>query len=267
MKTGQISAVQDIYFPSASTLTPTEHLLLAAIEKCFAEIPVGGVTARTPGADKLEMAVRNQANLLEDGLLALLPPSRDVVICDHTSEHDAVRSQIRPFKNSLRNRSLFRGWLEAIHRGLATRGPSWRTTEMRTNEDGGVPVKYYAPSKINYALESLRTYICAEKYNGHPALTAIVAYNVLLQIHPFMDGNGRVARILFNMILNDNLSILRYIPLKFPSSSVNSSLALKLNRTRIERNYEHLMKYILGSLNCAKEMYLQSQFEESEFFQ
>ncbi|MDO8575610.1 MAG: Fic family protein [bacterium] len=40
--------------------------------------------------------------------------------------------------------------------------------------------------------------------NDHPVLTAIEAHYRLVSIHPFVDGNGRTARLLLNLILLQN---------------------------------------------------------------
>jgi Fic family protein len=67
-----------------------------------------------------------------------------------------------------------------------------------------------ALSSLHNALRPLRA--------AHPLVAAVVALVVLLAVHPFLDGNGRVSRIAFNALISP-LSLpqalqTRFIPLK-----------------------------------------------------
>lgn len=62
------------------------------------------------------------------------------------------------------------------------------------------------PAKMNELVNWLNNHIAPpkpkrHKYNLHPLLIATAFHWQFIQIHPFGDGNGRMARILMNLIL------------------------------------------------------------------
>lgn len=68
-------------------------------------------------------------------------------------------------------------------------------------------IHYYSePVAVPEEMEKLVELINASKY--HPVELAARAHHRLVSIHPFDDGNGRVARLLMNLILMQNA----YIP-------------------------------------------------------
>ncbi len=64
------------------------------------------------------------------------------------------------------------------------------------------------PAKMNDLIEWYRTakkhYEQNKKSNYHPLITAALFHYKFISIHPFDDGNGRLARILMNLILMKN---------------------------------------------------------------
>lgn len=70
-------------------------------------------------------------------------------------------------------------------------------------EDGTIH-HYLDPIKINPEMEDLFKWINAQIYGKkpqHPVIVASIAHYNISRIHPFVDGNGRCARILMNLIL------------------------------------------------------------------
>jgi len=58
-----------------------------------------------------------------------------------------------------------------------------------------------APEKLNMLMESLMKKISLYRENEHPVVAAAKAHLDFVFIHPFVDGNGRIARLLMNLIL------------------------------------------------------------------
>lgn len=56
------------------------------------------------------------------------------------------------------------------------------------------------PRKVHDLMQSFGEWM-SENSNDHPALFAAEAHYRLVSIHPFVDGNGRTARLLMNLIL------------------------------------------------------------------
>lgn len=59
------------------------------------------------------------------------------------------------------------------------------------------------PAHLPYLLDQLITYITEAA--DHPAIAAAKAHFMFEKIHPFIDGNGRVGRLLASMILKNGL--------------------------------------------------------------
>jgi Fic family protein len=78
----------------------------------------------------------------------------------------------------------------------------YRTTEVHIVGSRYVPVE---PQYVDAQMHDLGNWIHgvtgAQEPIGHPLVLAAVAHAWLVKIHPFVDGNGRTARLLMNLIL------------------------------------------------------------------
>lgn len=96
----------------------------------------------------------------------------------------------------------------AIHR-IILRGiddpnaGSYRAYDVYVNKGGGEKHMFPAPSKIENLMDNFYLWL-KENKNMHPVLLASEAHYRLVSIHPFIDGNGRCARLLMNLILIQN---------------------------------------------------------------
>ena len=63
--------------------------------------------------------------------------------------------------------------------------------------------KFPEPSKVKILMDNFYLWL-KENKNMHPVLLATEAHYRLVSIHPFIDGNGRCARLLMNLILIQN---------------------------------------------------------------
>jgi Fic family protein len=93
----------------------------------------------------------------------------------------------------------------AIHR-LILRGiddsnaGSYRAYDVYVNKGGGEKHMFPAPNKIENLMDNFYLWL-KENKNMHPVLLATEAHYRLVSIHPFIDGNGRCARLIMNLIL------------------------------------------------------------------
>jgi Fic family protein len=62
-------------------------------------------------------------------------------------------------------------------------------------------VLFAMPDEIEELMMRLVTWIGERQDIDHPLLLASTVHHVLVRIHPFLDGNGRTARLLSNLIL------------------------------------------------------------------
>ena len=72
----------------------------------------------------------------------------------------------------------------------------WRKIEVRI---AGSDLKLPDPLKIPELMQDFISWL--HKVDYHPALVAIDVHYKFVAIHPFVDGNGRVARLLMNLLL------------------------------------------------------------------
>ncbi|MDR1037527.1 MAG: Fic family protein [Deltaproteobacteria bacterium] len=66
---------------------------------------------------------------------------------------------------------------------------------------GGSSVVPPYPEKLNMAMEDFSETFARLKETYHPVLLAAFAHLRFVQIHPFIDGNGRTSRLLMNLVL------------------------------------------------------------------
>jgi Fic family protein len=85
---------------------------------------------------------------------------------------------------------------EAVTKGLLTDAGKYRTTNVRIAGSLISPPDY---SKIVSLMDEFVKQ--AKKETTHPIRTAAFLHHELSRIHPFVDGNGRVARLLTNLYL------------------------------------------------------------------
>ena len=88
---------------------------------------------------------------------------------------------------------------ELVTRGILKDAGKYRTTNIRIAGLETTPPDYNELPKI------LDEYIKnIEKLKLHPVKKAALIHHELVRIHPFIDGNGRVARLLTNLFLMKN---------------------------------------------------------------
>ncbi|MBD3231922.1 Fic family protein [Candidatus Dependentiae bacterium] len=73
---------------------------------------------------------------------------------------------------------------------------TWRKVEVKSL---GSDTKLPDPIKIPDLMQEFINWL--HQTNIHPALVAIDVHYKLVKIHPFIDGNGRIARLLMNLLL------------------------------------------------------------------
>jgi len=109
-----------------------------------------------------------------------------------------------------------------LYRYMAQRGGQWKTTQneiIERSPDGGTRVRFTPtpPHLVTAQIEDLANLYTAARDSGRqdPLVLVPLAMLDFLCIHPFTDGNGRVARLLTLMLLyHFNYDVGRYISLE-----------------------------------------------------
>src|SRR3989338_1330202 len=70
------------------------------------------------------------------------------------------------------------------------------------------------PVHVKERMRSLMTWYRENKDTLHPFILASVVHQQFVMIHPFQDGNGRVARLIFNLLISRD-----YFPVTFEADS------------------------------------------------
>ncbi|HEY0312314.1 MAG TPA: Fic family protein [Allosphingosinicella sp.] len=81
-----------------------------------------------------------------------------------------------------------------------------------------------------------------------PAFAAAAAMTVAAAIHPFMNGNGRMSRILFNQMLQESGLTRSYLPLYEIGLVTGGAWLLALRRAQQQGDWEHMMRYLAQSV-------------------
>ncbi|HEX5183783.1 MAG TPA: Fic family protein [Allosphingosinicella sp.] len=103
------------------------------------------------------------------------------------------------------------GWVEHVS-GLA-KGEPLREDAATTLPDAyGAIAIYPDASNILPVLAQLSQFV-RQFGEGDPLAAAIVASSLFLNLHPLVDGNGRVTRVAFNFIVQRALNIDFFLPL------------------------------------------------------
>ncbi len=100
------------------------------------------------------------------------------------------------------------------------------------------------PEEVPNEMASLLTWYTKNKKKLHPLIISAYFHSAFETIHPFIDGNGRVGRLLMNFILHKN----KYPMINIPNKKKHIYY-LALESSQIRGNLRPLVKFLFGLLN------------------
>ena len=136
--------------------------------------------------------------ILSGNLLTNLSPKDCKEVLGHSASYDFMLSlssqkELTITKeNILKLHALIYGEIESQHAG------TMRTTAVVPIESN---YKVPSPDELEHLMNHLVDQLDSSKYALHPIELAALAHKRLLDIYPFLYGNGQVARLLMNLIL------------------------------------------------------------------
>ena len=138
------------------------------------------------------------AVVLEKGLTVGGKPLKDhVEATNHAGALDYIRDLVRGAPNQL-DESVILSIHDLVLRGVDDRNAGrYRDVPVRIS---GSTVVLPNPRKVPVLMATFIAWL-ADAGRLHPAALACEAHYRLVSIHPFVDGNGRTARLLMNLIL------------------------------------------------------------------
>lgn len=144
-----------------------------------------------------------------------------------------------------RGPDAFSSFLLDIHRGLLGHTGGFRTRSIYSTPDArGASVHYPAPSLVETRLVEIFDHWASHR-RSHPGFAAVVAMTALMNLHPFADGNGRVARVLFHWTLGLPGGDRPYLPIHELSLMSGCGYLLRLRQAQYLADWTLLFEYLL----------------------
>lgn len=204
----------DLYQSTINELRPFEGEMLKQI-KSFYRV---GLTWTSNALEGNSLTESETKVLIEDGLTVGGKPLRDIFeVVEHAKAYDYIftlleNKEIREV-DILYLHKLFYQNIEEEFAGryrdipVFISGSNYPVTKVEN---------------IQSEIEDLCKWISTERKNFHPVEFATLLHKKFVFIHPFKDGNGRVARLLMNTALIQD----RYLPALIPPILKSEYIAL-----------------------------------------
>ena len=183
----------DLFQKEINALRPMEGGMLGQIQDYYRV----GLTWTSNALEGNSLTESETKVLLEDGLTVGGKPLRDVFeAVDHAKAYDYMFSVFRECRIDeqavLKMHELFYHNIEPTYAG--------RYRDVRVLITGSqYPVA--APDKVQKEMDRLFEWVRQERGEYHPVEFAAQLHKRFVFIHPFKDGNGRVARLIMNLAL------------------------------------------------------------------
>lgn len=183
----------DLFQKEINALRPLEGEMLEQIKDYYRV----GLTWTSNALEGNSLTESETKVLLEDGLTVGGKPLRDVFeAVDHAKAYDFMFSL---FKSRRINEQAVLKMHELFYRNIEP-GYAGRYRDVRVLITGSqYPVA--VPEKIQGEMVRLFEWVQKEREGYHPVEFAAQLHKRFVFIHPFKDGNGRVARLLMNLAL------------------------------------------------------------------
>jgi len=146
--------------------------------------------------------------LLEDGMTVGGKPLRDTFeALGHAAAYDYMFGLLGERRVTVKDiKTLHRLFYRAIDE---PRAGSWRDVKVVvTGSDYEFPV----PARLEGLMADLGRWMAEERDALHPVRFAAMLHLKFVAVHPFIDGNGRVARLLMNAALIQDGYMLAVVP-------------------------------------------------------
>ena len=133
---------------------------------------------------------------------------------------------------------------ETLREELISQIGCFRNLQVYIKGTNWLPPK---PSEVPKEIKSLLYWYSTNKKDLHPLIVAAYFHAGFETIHPFVDGNGRVGRLLMNFILHKN----NYPMINIPNSTKHKYYEA-LEKAQLKGDLKPLVKYLFDTLNDTK---------------
>jgi len=213
-------------------------------------IPITPETVEVAPDDNFR-ALRHE---LSDHYLALHPPGRH----DGRSPLESYALGVfeaGPDELAILPAKKFCDSLHSLNNMLTGGRGGWRTGFVKLSDDkAGNQIYFPHVSSVSGQLERLRLLI-TDQNAAPPIFTAAIAYAVLLNCHPFTDGNGRTARALFNHLLHrGGMPANVYLPLYEIARRSHGGYEIALRMAELRGDWAPLLHWLMDALRCCRDL-------------
>lgn len=158
--------------------------------------------------------------------------------------HAHVRYEAYQRAYQSRNSNAFLALILQIGSAGSSATRSFRNRPVYIGRDlHGRYVEYPDHQEIESQLVTLWSVLIDQSLPG--VFRAIVAYVAIVGIHPLLDGNGRLSRTLFNLILfSEGLATDAYVPLKEAYNLSLGAISIQTKRALIKNDWNGISKTI-----------------------
>ena len=148
----------------------------------------------------------------------------------------------------------FRETILMLNAAVASESQGWRAGDVGFEPDAtGASILLPPASAIGPILGDLE--LALKRYEWPPVCRAAVAAALLLNAHPFTDGNGRTARVLVNMILRDcGMPSAAFIPLYELAQRSCGGFEIALRRTEILGDWGSIIAWLIHAIDAYAEI-------------
>ncbi|MDE1865944.1 MAG: Fic family protein [Candidatus Micrarchaeota archaeon] len=154
------------------------------------------------------LTLRETANLLQHNITPSNKPTRDV---KEAEAHSKIFYQMLDYKKDLGLQVILSWHYELLNGTRPDIAGKIRTRQVWISGSKFVPP---APVEVYVLLKELFGWYDRNKGKIHPVELASLMHLKFVTIHPFIDGNGRMSRVLMNFILHKHGFPMLNIPYK-----------------------------------------------------
>ena len=230
----------DVYKAKINALRPLSNEALAQIKEYYKV----GLTYASNALEGNTLNLAETKVVLEDGLTIGGKPLKDHY---ETVGHAKAFDKIFELAS---NATITENDIKLLHKLFYEKIDSEKAGKYRTSQViiTGSDVELPKPDELNQKMQEFIMQLPTLKEKLHPVEYAAMVHIIFVNIHPFLDGNGRVARLLMNLALLQNGYNIVVIP---PAVRADYILALQETNKGNNKNF----------INFISEMVLESQKE------
>jgi len=190
------------------------------------------------------LTLQQTASLLFDGI----SPGKDLREINEVLNHRRALDHLLDLEDDIKKELILdlHGLLvkDTLREDLQDQVGVYRTLQVYIRGVEWVPA---APEDVPQDMASLLSWYSKNRDRVHPLVLAIYFHVGFETVHPFVDGNGRVGRLLMNFILHRN-----GLPMvNIPASQRNRYYDV-LNEAQVKGNLRPFIEFVIGLLEESK---------------